>query len=615
MKKTHLLFIFMFALIVGILTQLPLSAEGTKSGDIYSGVGDWTITQPTVYRNESETVAGDIHINVGGSLIFDNGTLDFSVAAPDVNIDGSCDFINANLTNAAGETTYHINTDTTFILCEISKIDTYFLNFPSAGTYRVISSNLYSCGVYAYGSSATDLVVSNCVIHPEVEGIFAVDIDSLVIKNSIIEDPIKRGTPQGISCNGEITTTISGNEIRNFTTALYFNDDVPDAIDNNTFENATRGVDIDLTTNPTLKINNGTFTNITYPINGNKGSSWRVEFYNCSGIPEGSVNYGDLRNRHYGIYVFSHITILDVHLNALQGAQIVLRDRFDNEIFNGYTDLQGQATYIPILIEEDYRAYNPQDLIVNFKEVTFNDLVNITKTENRTISLETPWVFDFHIKFFNSFTGFGEDANLLKIYYNTGGGWVRAPESYFTVSTTQIGDTVQIQARDYFDYVVDTQEITITGVRTIIVDFGIPIAVLHLDNEYDISQFNVSRNGVTYALMGDEMRIIAAEVGNSTLEYEISWVNTTVVLENGTTRTIPNGSWAITAEAEEENNHILANIGVKMKPTYSTDTVESVSTELDWEKIKMITWIISAIMLPIAAWRSWDFLRRKARGE
>ena len=54
------------------------SVNASTSGDIYSGSGNWTITQATVYTDEVLTVYGNISIVWPGSLILDNTTIDFA---------------------------------------------------------------------------------------------------------------------------------------------------------------------------------------------------------------------------------------------------------------------------------------------------------------------------------------------------------------------------------------------------------------------------------------------------------------------------------------------------------------------------------------------------------
>ena len=51
------------------------NTQASKTGSIYSGSGDWTITTPTVYTDEIFTVYGYITINSGGSLTLINSEM------------------------------------------------------------------------------------------------------------------------------------------------------------------------------------------------------------------------------------------------------------------------------------------------------------------------------------------------------------------------------------------------------------------------------------------------------------------------------------------------------------------------------------------------------------
>ena len=90
---------FFILLALMMIWTLSEGAEATKTGDIYSGSGDWFITNETIYRNESVVVDGNIFIHHSGSLVFDNSTIDFTntVGNTLITIENTTQFINANI--------------------------------------------------------------------------------------------------------------------------------------------------------------------------------------------------------------------------------------------------------------------------------------------------------------------------------------------------------------------------------------------------------------------------------------------------------------------------------------------------------------------------------------
>ena len=307
------------------------------------------------------------------------------------------------------------------------------------------------------------------------------------------------------------------------------------------------------------------------------------------------------------------ITLLDALRQPIRGGKAYLFDRENTVLSSHVTDSEGHIEWI-VVDELDSPISIVAEKHGNLAETT----ISITSSMNVTLILRDyiPTAA-FHTHFFNVFTGLGEDAEFLKVYYSVNGDpWLRSSGTWSIQHT--LGGTVDVRVLDYYDMTVSEISIVLSNVTEYHLDFSIPLATVHLENTLGLEEFSVYRIGSTasMAILGTEFRVIAAFEGNSTHLYEVSWENTTLTdPENDTEMTIENGSFSFTAEASDGQDYVLQNVGTHIDPVYDA-TISSSPTEEWWESKKIqkylvIAGIISAIILPISVFRTMEWWRKR----
>jgi len=307
------------------------------------------------------------------------------------------------------------------------------------------------------------------------------------------------------------------------------------------------------------------------------------------------------------------VRLLDALRQPIRAASVYTFDKDDNPLSAYVTDSGGNVEWI-LIDESDSPVTIVAEKHGNLAETTvsINSSTNVTLIMRDYIPTAT-----FHTHFFNSFTGLGEDAELLKIFYSVNGDpWVRTSGSWSLQH--ELGSIVDVRVMDYYDMKISSISVDISNVTNYHLDFSIPLATVHLENTLGLSEFIVHRIGSSAVqnILGTEFRVIAAFEGNSTHLYEVSWENTTVTNpENGTGMFIENGSFSFTAEASNGQDYVLQNVGTHIDPVYDA-MISSGPTEEWWESKKIqkylvIAGIISAIILPISIFRTMEWWRRK----
>jgi len=360
---------------------------------------------------------------------------------------------------------------------------------------------------------------------------------------------------------------------------------------NNTFLNFTdHGIGAYSVDNITVREN--TFINVTTD----------VILHDCTNtIVEGNRDFWYLS-----------ITLLDALRQPISVANVYLFDKDNDALSNHVTDSAGQVSWL--LIDEDD---SPITVVTekhgNLAETTISILSSTYVTLIMRDFIPTA---TFHVHFFNSFTGLGEDAELLKVYYRKDAGvWIRTSGTW-TIQHS-LGIMVDIRVMDYYNMTVSEDSITISNLIEYHVDFSIPLATVHLENTLGLNEFTVVRHGSsqTMRIVGNEFRVIADYEGNSTILYTVSWENTTLNdPENDTEMFIENGSFSFTAEASDGRPYILQDVATFLDPEYET-VISSPSSEW-WESKKIqkylvIAGIISAIILPITVVRTMEWWKKK----
>lgn len=360
---------------------------------------------------------------------------------------------------------------------------------------------------------------------------------------------------------------------------------------NNTFWNFTEhGIGCYSVDNITIREN--TFVNITTDL----------VLYECT-----NTIVEDTRDMWY-----LSVMLLDALRQPIPGGNIYLFDKDNDALTDHVTDSEGRISWV--LIDE---ADSPITIVAekhgNLVETTVSIL---SSTDVTLIMRDYIPTATFHTHFFNTFTGLGEDAELLKVFYRVdGGSWVRTSGTWSLQHI--LGSTLEVQVLDYYSIPVSELSFTMSNVTNYHLDFSIPLATVHLENTLGLNEFTIVRHGSeqTIGIIGTEFRIIAAYEGNSSLLYTVSWKNTTLNHpDNGTEMFVENGSFSFTAEASDGKAHILQNVGTYIEPMY--DAVISPSTQEWWEsrevqKYLVIAGIISAIILPITIFRTMEWWKRK----
>ena len=360
---------------------------------------------------------------------------------------------------------------------------------------------------------------------------------------------------------------------------------------NNTFTNFTEhGIGCYSVDNITIRQN--TFVNVTTDL----------VLYDCT-----NSTVEDTRDLWY-----LSITLLDALRQPISGARVYLFDRDNKALSDHLTDSDGKVSWL--LVDEDD---SPITIVAekhgNLAETTVSIL---SSTDVTLIMRDYIPTATFHTHFFNTFTGLGEDAELLKVYYRVEDGpWVRTSGTWSLQHA--LGTEVDVQVRDYYDMTVSDLSVTLSNLTDYHLDFSIPLATVHLENTLGLNEFTVFRHGSEQSIeiLGTEFRVIAAYEGNSTILYTVSWKNTTLNHpENGTEMFIENGSFSFTAEASDGDPHILQNVGTYIEPMY--EAIISPASQEWWEsrqvqKYLVIAGIIGAIFLPISIYRSMEWWRKR----
>ena len=360
---------------------------------------------------------------------------------------------------------------------------------------------------------------------------------------------------------------------------------------NNTFENFTdHGIGSYSTDG--IEVRENTFVNVTTDL----------VLYDCTN-PTVSDNV-DLW--------YLSVKLLDALRRPISSANLYLFDK-DDRLLSGHLTGSG-GTIEWILIDE---ADSPITIVAEKHGNLAESTVSILSSTNVTLIMRDyiPTA-TFHTHFFNTFTGLGEDAELLKVFYSVNGGsWVRTSGSWSIQH--ELGIQVDVRVLDYYDMEISSATVMISNVTDYHLDFSIPLATIHLENTLGLDEFSVQRIGSSSSMkiLGNEFRVIAAFKGNSTHLYEVSWENSTLTEpENGTEMVIENGSFSFTAEASEGQDYVLQNVGTYIEPKY--DAIISTPSEEWWEskqiqKYLVIAGIISAIILPISIVRTMEWWRKK----
>ena len=360
---------------------------------------------------------------------------------------------------------------------------------------------------------------------------------------------------------------------------------------NNTFENFT-GPGIGAYSTDGIGVRENTFINITTDL----------VLYECTNPTV--ANNRDLW--------YLSIRLLDALRQPINAAKVYLFDRGNNPLTDHVTSSEGIVDWL--LIDQDD---SPITIVAEKHGNLAETSVSILSSTNVTLIMRDyiPTA-TFHLHFFNSFTGLGEDSELLKVFYSISGGSLIRTSGSWSIQHS-LGTIVDVRVMDYYDMIVSSTSVTLSNVTDYHLDFSIPLATIHLENTLGLTEFSVHRIGSehTMEILGLEFRVIAAFEGNSTHLYEVSWENTTLTdPENGTEMYIENGSFSFTAEASDGQDYVLQNVGTHIEPKY--DAIISIPSEEWWEskqiqKYLVIAGIISAIILPISIFRTMEWWRRK----
>jgi len=153
------------------------NAVASSTGDVYSGSGDWVITNPTTYTDEVLTVYGNITINDGGSLHLINSALTLSQNSSmyrkiHVNYaSGTAPYLELDSASVIQTTNYTVGkynaelkvSGLGYLLVDNSVLQNLWLNLVSGPGSHVQNSTLIGTTVwtnFAFGYESADPVVS-----------------------------------------------------------------------------------------------------------------------------------------------------------------------------------------------------------------------------------------------------------------------------------------------------------------------------------------------------------------------------------------------------------------------------------------------------------------------
>lgn len=603
------------------LYLLSRHATATKSGDIYSGAGNWDITNPTVYRNESVTVDGDIIINVGGSLIFDNGSVDFSVPAATIQVNAPAQFIHTNLTNSAG--TFNIefnNADADFIFCEISKVTSNLFDFEE-GYYNITSSTLWGVslkfdhdGSYLWGR------ISNCTLHSEDGGntnyfaVLAIDVDILLVIGNDINSQRHTGSPlKPISVKGYANLSIDNNTIHEFigsiqywTTCQY----PPSSFQNNTFDDVGRG---EWFTSGFSSINNSYGYGLDeYEWLRGLGT---YDFYNPINLSASQINRDDTPpfENHFAIHYWVNLTVLDAFLTPLPDARVAVFDKDLTKQFDGHADASGRITYLWLTIQNDEDNLNPFRFRIEQYGQVYTESYTITESRNITIILENiTWEQTLIVQMINNYTMTKIEFGNLLCYVN--GDYIA-----FEELTLYDEPLINITIYDHFERCVYIYEQAVNYSRTretILIYINYTTIQI---NQYDadtgeevewVKKWNLTLedSDISYHFTGDEVGV--PEVGGGENNYTLSWEANdnasagSKELRNvtATTNTLPPST-----HASKSTGYMIADVKVRTAATTSGpadktfwDTLSDFFGDM---KVKVVIGIGSIVLMGVAYWR------------
>ncbi len=565
----------------------------TKTGDVYPGTGNWNIANPTTYTNESETIAGNIHILPGGSLIFDNGTLDFTAGAAIV-IQDELTFKTSLLKNDHGIITIDHQHRATFLNSQLLNIG----GPVNVGSYRmtVKGCTLTDCTFELRNGQKTFRFVNNSMTGTNNLVNFATNAlrihdttanSKINIFNNTFDGQESLAGPaieEGLNVANAAGLVLDGNTWIDWSIGLKLTGSGNLSVNNETFLESTGGVWRAGEWWESLTLINTTWFNVTgqelavyYNNTGPRGVA--VDIYN-SEIYWGRTTFedGTIINQYFSL----NVTVQDADLIPLPTARVLAYETTGAQVLNITTNQQGVASWLWFRVLEDAEERNPFKIVATYQGQTLTQAVEIAGSGNFTATLPAPAVRTFRIAFFNAFTGIGENADLLRIYYQMpGNGWTRTDREA-TFDNITFGNVVRFQVRDYFNYIVSTVNVTATSRAYYFVDIPVPLATLHLENVFNLTTFEVFRGEQKITLYGTEIQIIADFEGLGGIPYRIHWAATTEVLKNGTTRTIKEGNYTFAALAGTGNAQIIQDLGVKMTARYSAQTPNEGSQPPPW---------------------------------
>lgn len=135
------------------------TVSATITGNAYSGSGNWTITNPTVYTGETVTVYGDITINTGGSLTLSNTILtidqdsrfdeQITIESGFLSIQSGSTIQSTNATTNLWNTYVIVNANAYFAL-DNSTSKNIFWQLNSFGKSRVNNCTFNASGIWVY---------------------------------------------------------------------------------------------------------------------------------------------------------------------------------------------------------------------------------------------------------------------------------------------------------------------------------------------------------------------------------------------------------------------------------------------------------------------------------
>ena len=310
---------------------------------------------------------------------------------------------------------------------------------------------------------------------------------------------------------------------------------------------------------------------------------------------------------------YLHVELLDALRQPIELGGIYLFDKDNNALSDHETDQNGQVNWILI---------NQADSPITIVAEKHGNLVETTITIES--STEITLIMDdyiptatINIHFYNTFTGLGEDSELLKVFYQENNGTQHRTSNSFSVMHAT-GKVITIEVKDYFNISVATSTLTLTNLTEYHVDFAIPLATLHLTNTYGLNDFTITRQGSSsnIQMVGHEIKVIANYLGNSTIIYTVSWNDTYVHIPHNDTRVlISNGSFSFPAEASDNAPHIIQDISSHIEAQWE----EVISPEEAWEwwndaRLKKILIIIGVMAAIAFLYARYAWVKRKMGG-